>query len=310
MIFAGIEFSAHNPGSLQLNSCPIYYSQPYLKQIETEISSFYAIKKDTQQILIVIHFQVLNNQAISLRNAPFGGIHFEQSIETSVFEAFMNFIVTKLKSKRINEIVIKTAPPCYHNHSRLHWESLNKLGFTNSQDDINHHIEIAQPKITEQLSHMQKRRLEKCKKANFQFRKESPTELKRVYNFIVDCRKEKQQSVSVSLNKLDRLMRLLPDSYLIFCCYDGQRLIAATICVVVNDLVLYNFFPSSKATYNTYSPMVFLISNLYEYCVHYNLKILDLGTSMLDNAPNDKLIAFKNRVGGIATKRSIYSMKL
>lgn len=309
MISERIEFLVGTPASCPSRWAPLYYSQPYLDQLETDVLSFFAIKKSNQEALMVIHFQIVGDQAISLRDAPFGGLHLKNDVEKTIIDQFLKFILDAFEPYRLNQLIIKTAPPfCQNNKLDLHY--YNKFGFTIAYTDINHHIEISQPGIAGHLSAMQKRRLEKCKKANFRFKKEKNSELEAVYNFIASCRREKAQSLSVSLDELDRLLQTAPDSYSIFCCYDKKQLIAATVCAVVNEGMLYHFLPASDPAYNTYSPMVYLISQIYEYCLKTGIEILDLGTSMLDKEPNDKLIAFKKRMGGIATERPVYSLKL
>lgn len=298
------------PDYLELGDIPIYYSKKYLSQLKPEVRSFCALENETKKLLLVLHFQIDNDKAISLKDAPFGGIYRYQSIDQTVIEEFLKYVVEELKQIGIRQITIKTAPSFYSSMSTLDPFSCGSQISSKRSTDINHHISIDQSQLIDRLSPMQKRRLKKCTDAQFTFKQEEPSKLEPIFQFINECRKDKNHSISVTFDKMKSTLDLFPENYLIFSCYDGHTLVAATICVIVNSKMLYHFLPASAVTYNRYSPMVFLISNIYQFCQKNHFDILDLGTSMLNNQPNENLIAFKTRIGGVQTERYSYEMNL
>ncbi|UXX80028.1 GNAT family N-acetyltransferase [Reichenbachiella carrageenanivorans] len=294
------------PDTSTLKDLPIYYKPQYLRLIQPNVKGFYALLPNRRDIVMLLYFQCIENEAISLQEAPFGGIYFTQLAENRQINDFLQFISLQLSTIGITRLSIKIAPRCY-GPSAL---PLDTIGMSSTKREINHHLPITSKSLTDQMTQMQRRRLKKGMAANFVFVQEAPDQLNKIYTFIQACRAQKKHAISVSLTKLKALSDALPSRYLMFSCYHQGQLIAATICVMVNDRVLYNFLPASLKTYNTYSPMVFLLNKIYEYGQQHYFEVLDLGTSMLDDKPNEKLITFKNRMGGVQTERSIYSREI
>ena len=305
-----LNYLDHIPSSIQNGDIPIYYNPDYLKGVNSEIKSFCAIRKNDFKLVLMIHFQVESRKANSLKDAPFGGLICNEPIPQNTIRAFLEYVIDQLKQQGVSHLIIKTAPPIYDSAEFIDGSHFLSLKFTKLTTDINHHIPINKNELADHVSPMQKRRLKKCMDAKFKTVSERPNQLETVFQFISECRKGKNHSLSVTLKKLKAAFTAFPERYLIFCCYDNETLVAATICVVVNSKVLYNFLPASALDYNSFSPMVFLISHIYWFCKDNQFDILDLGTSMLDNQPNDKLIAFKKRIGGIQAERYLYELNL
>lgn len=308
---SNLDFSDHIPIADRNSAQFIYNSSSYLNQLDSTVKSFFALRKDTKELALAIHFQIEDQHAISLREAPFGSLEITSSTIKQDIKDFMQFAIGKLRQINMTNITVKSAPPCYFRSLEDDSELLTEyLGFSHSKVEINHHLEICNQMLTDRMHDMQKRRLQKCMNAGFDCVELPQKNLKEVFEFISKCRVEKSHTLSISLKKLESLTAALPESYLLFGCYDKGQLIAASICVVVNSKILYNFLPASDPLYNKYSPMVMLVSSIYDYCYRNEFEVLDLGTSMLDNQPNVQLIDFKNRIGGIETGRSIYTLML
>jgi lipid II:glycine glycyltransferase (peptidoglycan interpeptide bridge formation enzyme) len=116
-------------------------------------------------------------------------------------------------------------------------------------------------------------------------------------------RMEKGYSLSMSLQQILEVSRKLPGMYRIFTVCAGEEIIAASIMVVINPAILYNFYPASAEGWKKESPMVFLLSEVYKYCQNHGYGILDLGTSWLNGKSNRSLIDFKENVGGLLSYR-------
>lgn len=300
------DFVEQLPSELDINSTSIYYSPDYLSLCDGKVVCFSIIDQSSGQRWATICFQLNQNRAISLGSAPFGGIQSQVPLAQNTLNQFWDYVILRLQSYNIDQITIKDAPSFY---DCTESKSPN-IKTSVATDEIYHHIPIDQHALSTRLKDMQVRRLKKCKQAGFTFKKESLSALPEIYQFIEMCRSEKNYMAPMPKEKLEASMIRLPDAYHIFCCYDGDRLIAATICVSVTEDVLYHFLPASLATYNQYSPMVFLINEIYDFGQRNDYKHLDLGSSMLDGKPNKKLISFKASMAGMEERRSIYTIEL
>ncbi|MEP2025463.1 MAG: GNAT family N-acetyltransferase [Reichenbachiella sp.] len=304
------DFLTEIPALSESGNIPVYYTKKYLSQHESDLSSFCAIDRTTKQLNCAIHFQISGKKATSLISAPFGGIYFYQTTNNTPIDKFLNYVIDQLKKMGISQIMIKSAPPFYGLNNFDEASIFYDKHFSIHSTDINHHIDINQSALIDHISPMQKRRLKKCMTSHFLFKKEKESDLDRIFKFISTCRKDRNHTLSMSFDQIQSAFDLLPDQYLIFSCYHNGILAGATICVIVNEKVMYNFLPASAKSFDSYSPMVFLISNIYQYCQEQQFEVLDLGTSMLNNEANKKLIAFKERMGGVQTERFCYQMNL
>ncbi|MEO9967558.1 MAG: GNAT family N-acetyltransferase [Reichenbachiella sp.] len=305
MLTTDVIYSTELPPETGYTSDSIFYHPDYLSQLTSDVVSFYAVDQSTSELILSIHFQILNQKAVSLWEAPFGGIESSKYSDPSVLFGFMNYIFDQLRSKNIKEIIIKSAPD-FHRKFQHNPEFFTEKNFEIYGTDINHHLVITEADPSEHFSTMQKRRLKKSLSANFECRHEDSSRLDTLYSFITKCRKQKNHEMPVSFDRLAEAIQKLPDTYHLISIYDGNQLIAATVSVAVSKDVLYNFMPASSRSHDTYSPMVLLIDQLYRYGREHDFKVLDLGTSMTGSELNFSLIAFKERMGGIESKRNIY----
>ena len=302
---------SHITSDYQFKSTHLYNSQEYIHQLNAPIKSFYQIDNELKKVLSAIHFQIIEDKAISLKNAPFGGFENNEKLYQGSINEFIAYVLNDFEDQNIKEIIIKNAPSFYNQNCPIDFtQLLGSQEFEPIADEINHHIEITEKPMTDLMHAMEKRKHEKCVNSNFKFQKEPISQFDEIFQFIYACRKEKGQALSMKQEDLQNMAMALPESYLLFSVRDGSKLIAASICIVVNSRVIYNFYPASKLTYNNFSPMVFLVAGIYQYGQKNGVEILDLGTSMLNNKPNESLIKFKENIGGQKTQRQILQLCL
>jgi hypothetical protein len=223
-------------------------------------------------------------------------------LTTDQIEDFVQFALGKLKEEQINEIHMLTPASIYHlEHTEIVKAILLKAGFALKVGIPNHHIQIEGFALSEKMHTMEKRRLYKCQKAGFAFKEEPLSELANVYNFVLACRKEKGWHLSMTLEDLQKAASTFPENYKLFSVYDGSHQIAATVAIIVNSHILYNFYPAALLSYQTYSPTVMLTNGLYQYCQHKDMGILDLGTSA-----SEALERFKMHIGGQVSHKYVF----
>ena len=110
----------------------------------------------------------------------------------------------------------------------------------------------------------------------------------------------------MSENSFLSQFKAAPEQYPLFAVWNRDEMIAACICVTARENTVYAFYPAYAAHYHTYSPMVMLYEGMYHYCQQSGMSLLDLGTSMLEGGPNQNLIRFKERLGGIYSAKRSY----
>ena len=116
--------------------------------------------------------------------------------------------------------------------------------------------------------------------------------------------------MTMEFEALDKMFRELPEYYLLFGLYSGERLISVVVSVLVDRGILYNFYPGDDVQYRDHSPMVMLLDGIYRYCQTNAIRILDLGISSVDGVLNPGLYRFKKNCGSIDSWKSTYLLEL
>lgn len=278
-------------------------------QSESDRSTFYIISEAKRKVLGRICFFIPDKKVYSPLKSPFGSLEFNSMLPLNILSDFLEFIVDHFRKQDIYAIKIKNYASVYapQQSAKLTNVLLNG-GFSIIHPDLNHHINVDEKPFEDIIHKMELRKLRKCIERGFTFSEEAPSSLNEIYHFIQLCRKERSQPISISLDNLKNAVSYFPRQYKIFSIRYHGMLAAATIAVEVNRKILYNFLPASARQYNPYSPMVFLLANLYEYCRRKGYSVLDLGISSIDNEPQLGLMKFKERVGGKSSLKMTFEL--
>lgn len=300
------------PAEFSYHSERYLYNEPrYLDLKQQPYLTFYILQKDRQEILGQIHFHLKGQEAISIIQAPFGGIEVNRKLPSHVIDDYISIFETALRSKGIKSITIKQFPFAYSPVAASKITNcFLRAGYNLSHPDLNHHILVDDDPIETKFHYSEKRKIKRAVTKGILFKEESFQDLNLIYDFILSCRKQKGQELNISLEELNQSIINLPERYKIFTVLDNNKLIATSIVVLVNDRIAYNFLPASDISYNNLSPMVFLIANLYQYCHKQGIEILDLGISSVDNVLQNSLIQFKERLGGLAGLKPTFKKEL
>lgn len=292
----------HFPNDFAFDFEPYLYNSPqFLELSATSPSTFYILQPKKKKVLARCHFFIIDTAAFSSYRSPFGGMEMHERLSLDLISKFIAFIEKALKSKGVKTIRITQSPFVYSPGSTSKiTNSYLRAGYQITHPDLNHHISINNQGFGQKIYPMERRKLKKALEKEFVFMEESIDALEKVYAFIQLCRKEKQQNLNIALADLHNAMEAMPESYKIFIVKEGDELIAASIIVLVNKRIAYNFLPASLSTHNKWSPMVFLLNHIYEWCQVKSIEIFDLGISSVGNTPQSSLIQFKERMGGEA----------
>ena len=110
----------------------------------------------------------------------------------------------------------------------------------------------------------------------------------------------------MSLEQLQTSINAMPEHYLLFGVYDGNKLIAAAVSVRISRDIMYNFYHGDDVSYRSTSPIVMLVAGIYQYCQQKNISILDLGISSVEGQINQGLFDFKKNLGCESSNKYTY----
>ena len=266
--------------------------------------SFYILDQSAGKVSGAIHFQLNNGVAASPLRAPFGSAEFSGSVPGEVLFEFLKFFESKLQSRGVSRIVIKSYPCAYAEaQSVLLQTFLWNLKYNVATAEIASVVHVTADGALRTFHRSEKRKLGKAIGAGLVF-KELPNEsFEAVYNFIHRCRSEKNYTLSMTLADLKIAMSRFPERYLLFGVFENHRLAAAAITILVKDHILYDFYHDHDAAFDYLSPVVLLVEGIYEFCYRNRIQMIDLGTSAEEGLPNFSLLHFKNYLGGNPTSK-------
>jgi hypothetical protein len=303
-------------GKLPLNHR--YDFDPYVFNLPSNLAlqtrenwqSYYAIRPDRKLVRAQIHFHINGGLACSPYKNPFGAFEFSDAFTPKELFEFIKFVEDDLKEKQVNKIQIVAYPQLYNafRSSLFHTFLINR-GFVISESELSACIEVKPSVLFDSLSSWEKRKLRQQKKTELKFRKIPLDKLREAYDFILSCRKERSQELSLTIGQLEAVVKTFPESFYLFGIFEGQVMAAASIAIRINKSILYNFYSAHSKQYDLLSPVVGLIEGMYIFCQEENIKLLDLGTSALRGNPNFSLLDFKMHLGAMPTSKFTFTKK-
>ncbi|MBT1702773.1 GNAT family N-acetyltransferase [Chryseosolibacter indicus] len=280
-----------------------------LLQSLTGWSSFYIINKKERSIVAAIFFNTKDRVAISPFKSPFGGIDFCEDVPNPILFNFLLFVEEILHRNKVTKVILKNPPEKYNNLLPAVTTMLIDHGY-NKMEDISAIIEINAPNIESSLRHSDKRRLLKSREAGLTFQKLNIDHLRDVYTFIEECRSSKGYKLSMEFRDLEKTVQTFPHDFLLFAVFYNDRIAAASISIRVKRNVLYDFYHDHHKDFNYFSPVVMLINGIAEYCYMEDIKLLDLGTSSINNSTNVSLLNFKLKLGATPSTKFTFEKTL
>lgn len=247
-------------------------------------------------------FNIQGDTAFSLPQGLFGSVvKKDRKVSFDDFESYWLEVRSQLKERKVKRVELTHPSEIYQGYIQEAW--LQEVGFSVMYEDINHHIVMREY----QMHEMEKRKLRKIADADYRFAPASRNSFGAIYDFLARCRAERGLLLSVNKFRLGRLLMTFPDRYDLFAGYKGDQMACATITLKSAPNVAYYFLPGTLEAYKKDSPMVALLHVIVDQFKGSH-KYLDLGISSVKGIPQEGLIAFKERMGGIRTvKRRFYN---
>jgi len=255
-------------------------------------------------------FYIKGGKAHSPFKAPFGSIQSVGRFTQKDLMFFLKCIEAFLKENEVShEILIKNFPEAYHtSNTKLLYASLLRLGFE-ARTEISSIIKVDNKTFEGKIKISEKQKLLKCK-SKFGFYQVSILKLPEIYLFIEACRRQKNQSLSMTQTELQETVEKFKNDFLLFEVKENVTRAAAAIVIRINKRILYTFYYAHESQFNKISPTVFLLSGIYSFAQENRYQIIDLGTSMNGNEINKPLLHFKESVGGQPSPKYIFEKQL
>jgi hypothetical protein len=273
--------------------------------------SFFVCERTTQTIHALVHFHISEGEAISPFRAPYGGVEYSDELPHETLFTFITFVDKRLKSLRVRKIIIKSSPEIYQANASPLATLLVNQGYIISSSELSAALTVASEPIFDRLHRSEKRKLIKAEHEGLMFVKMHDLQLQIVYKFIKECRQKKGFGISMSLEQVTETFQVFKNRFHFFGVYHGDnQLVAASIAIQVKDDVLYDFYHDHDAAYDHLSPVVLLVAGIYDFCRYNKYKLLDLGTSSLENTPNFPLLHFKLLLGATISNKFTFQKDL
>ncbi len=197
----------------------------------------------------------------------------------------------------VRRVLVKNpSPPYYDSFAAVDAIFIN-AGYAVSKAEVSSVLDVGAPMP---LHSLERNKLKKAQEAELIFHHNASDALEPIYNFVLQCRRSKGYTLSMTMDQLRSSIERFPERYALFSAVKSGRVAAAAITVHVRSDVLYDFAHDHASAYDSLSPVVFLMEGIRMFCVSRRIRLLDMGTSGVEGTINFGLLKFKTRLGARA----------
>jgi len=285
----------------------LFYNKSDFHQNDLEQVHFYS--EIEEKIVSHAGFTLSSSTAYAPLRAPFGGLEYAPSLGFQALESILSEVELRLRSKGIKEVIYHQSPSAYQSSELLN-SVFEALKYELTEQRIFHTIQISQESLESRMHKMERRKLAACLSAGTVFKELKGDDRIEVFKWVDEHRSALGKPSSMTWRDLKEAFLRNPDFYHTFGVYLNGKLLAATVAVRVSKDSLYHFLPTSVSNlpeYKKYSPMVYLMNSLYEWCQTKDIHLLDLGSSYVKGELKTSLVQFKENMG--ATPSLAHSWK-
>ncbi len=270
-------------------------AQHLLLQKGENVWIIYAVEK--QKITLLMSVFIEKQKAFSPLRMPFGGIMASENASYQQIEQFIDFVLAFCQEKNVKDLQITSYPFSYApNASAICTHIFLQKGFRIINNELTHFL-LLEKDFQAHLHLSARRRLKKCKNNGFFFEHWQTPDLAFVYDFVAANRQRKNYPISMNYEAFLHTLQSFPNHYQVFVLKKDAEIAALTVAVIINNEILYNFYPADSEKYLAFSPMIMLLEGLYQSAQQQGFRILDLGISTDKSVPNYGLIRFKENMG-------------
>ena len=280
----------------------LFNSTPFVSRHGNKILQFLLLER--REVVGVIHFAVDNNSASSPLRATYGGFEFLKDLPSAVVRDFITWVVHEMVKKKFNEIKIGLQPEFYSPTINDFIRDILQDCDFDHLEDTGQVVECKHRNFRQVINRFEKNRMDRCLKDSFVSRQGKGSLPLDIFNMIAQSRIEKQLPVTLEYREIKKNFQKFPDCFFWFGVWKEAELAAAAIGIRVKPDTMYYFFPGHDSKFNSWSPLVLLLNEMYMLCIRENIKYLDLGKSSCDGIINTGLFQFKKNLGGVTYKQS------
>lgn len=287
----------------------IFHDSRHLKlQAENGWRSFYVLNQKHQTIEGVVHVHAKDQVAVSPLKATFGSFALNSALPAEVIFRFIGFVENILRASGVLKVTYTNSPIAYQSEQQqlLH-VLLSNAGYQIQTAEAGAVIPISDELLETKMDEWEVRKLKQAREAEFVFTSATVNPVDEIFQFILNCRKEKGYTLSMTQVMMERTVEAFPNQFIFFEVMKGYERAAASIAIRVSDDILYNFYSAHHSRYDAWSPVVMLMDGMYGWCQQQGVRLLDLGTSASDNQPNFSLLDFKLRLGAQLTAKLTFT---
>ena len=254
---------------------------------------------EAQQVVASVHFSVCRDGFWrSPSRGTFAGYATKVGIRMESLFAFCDATEVILKLRGAQHIEVLPAPMA---HDPIAFANqlylLRTRGYEMTHCDINHSLEVDSRNLAERMTLSNFKRMLKGQREGLVAEELPLSALPAVYETLEANRASKGYTLSMSLSQLQAMAQALPGVLILFGCRDGCDLIASAVCLLLSTSILYVYCWGDRPSYATFSPVISVADAIYRYCQTRHVRLLDVGTSTVNEEPNFGLIQFKRGLG-------------
>ena len=286
-----------------------FFNQPRFYELHKTETSFYLSLLFEDKLIGVCHFtEIEPGYFRSPYRGTYGNISFKDDLNLKIKNNSVKDILIYLENLNAQKIEITSRPFSHniHDESALLNIYLNE-GFVISNQEINHSIIVDSKSLFDKMMRNNKKRLNKCERENFVFEQVfSEPEIEEVYQTIKENREGKGYKVSMTLEQILEMCNVFKDSVYFFKATRFGKCLASSVCVKLNNSVLYVFYWGDKQGFEQYSPVVFLANGIYNFAQQNQFRLIDAGTSSIKGIQNFGVAIFKENLGFTISPKLTY----
>lgn len=247
-------------------------------------------------------------EAISLPQAPFGGVWLEDNLSSAALEGFIRSVLAELKQRGFHLIRITQPPKPYEQHAELINYLLFKLGFE-QETILSHQFYLGKKKIKKLVQKDSAKFLSKSKELglkikvgaiqNFSFLQEIKTwNRARGYDILFDD------------GRLIAQVSEYPERYFLISILKDGNALAHTLAVKLLPDSIYYFLSVTQPRSSIKNLGELCLFQLFQLAAEQKLNFVDLGSSDSNQGINHNLIFFKSRFSNDISNKVTWTLKL
>ena len=289
------------------------FNHPFFYNLHKTNSSIYLSILLEKKLIGLCHFTEFEPGSYrSPYRGTYGNISFKQDLDLKAKYSCVDELLTFFKSINAKKIEIISEPFMHylHNASSMFNIYLSK-SFAISNQEINHTLIVDEKPLIEKMMRNNRKRLNKCDRESFVFEQVSSIEgIEEVYQTIKENREGKGYKVSMSLEQILDMYKVFPENIYFFKASQFGKTAATSVCIKLNNNVLYVFYWADKVGFEQYSPTAYLANGIYNFAQLKQFKLIDAGTSSIRGEPNFGVATFKENLGFTISPKLTYTKEI